>query len=128
MKVKYIGKKSDWLSFIENKVYEKIGESHGLWRVIDETGEAFLYGPKCFEVLSDKEYEELMKRSEYQPHKCPICGGTEFSMMKSGELCKICGWFDYPEWNEVDEQEYKKLYEAGKAKHSDLKAIKEPPL
>ena len=52
MKVKYTGK-SDPLSFINGKVYEKIGESHGLWRVIDETGEDYLYDPAAFEVVED---------------------------------------------------------------------------
>lgn len=56
MKVKYIGKKSSPLYFIEGKVYEKIGESRDMWRVIDETGEDYLYPPEIFEVVEeDKE-------------------------------------------------------------------------
>lgn len=55
MKVKYIGEKSDPLSLIKGKVYEKIGESHGLWRVIDETGEDYLYDPDVFEIVEDHE-------------------------------------------------------------------------
>ena len=73
MKVKYIGEKSDWLKFIKNKVYAMVGESHGYWRVVDETGDDYLYSPDNFDVLSDEEYEELMKQPEYRPHKCPIC-------------------------------------------------------
>ena len=122
MKVKYIGKKSDPFIFIKNKVYDKLGEEHGYWRVVDETGEDYLYSPKAFEPLTDEQYEELMKRTEYQKHKCPICGETEFSMKNSGELCKVCGWYDFddPVWNDgASEEDYKAAYEAGKVKYGD---------
>ena len=113
MKVKYIGKSSDWLRFIHNKVYEKTGEEHGYWRVVDETGEDYLYLPKNFEVLTDDQYKELMKKPEYQKHKCPVCGKTEFSMDNSGEMCKVCEWFDFddPSWNDgMSLEEYRKKY------------------
>ena len=58
MKVRYIGKKSDPLYFIKGKVYEKIGESEFgggvMWKVIDETGEDYLYPPEIFEELKDE--------------------------------------------------------------------------
>lgn len=115
MKVKYIGEKSDWLKLVKNKVYDRVGESHGYWSVVDETGDDYLYSPDNFEVLTDEEYEALMKKPEYRPHKCPICGETEFTMKDSGELCKICGWFDFPDWNGGKTvEEYKEQYEAGK--------------
>ena len=114
MKVKYIGEKSDWLSFIKNKVYEASRMEHGYLRVVDETGEDYLYNPDSFEALDDEEYEELMKRPEYKPHKCPICGKTEFSMKDSGERCKVCGWFDYPGWNKAPEGVFKERYERNK--------------
>ena len=124
MKVRYIGENSDWLQFIHNKVYDKIGEAHGMWRVIDETGEDYLYLPGNFEALSEEEYEALMQQPEYRPHTCPICGKTEFSMKQSGELCRICGWFDFPEWNHADEKTYKELYDAGKISYGDWSALK----
>ena len=55
MKVRYIGKTSDPLYFIRGKIYEKLGEEHGLWRVIDETEEDYLYPPGWFEELTDSE-------------------------------------------------------------------------
>ena len=113
VKVKYIGEKSDWLVFMQGKVYDKIGESHGLWRVIDETGEDYLYDPDVFEVLTDEQYEELMKTPDFQPHKCPICGKTEFPWKNSGKMCVVCKWFDFddPAWNKgMTVEEYKREY------------------
>ena len=54
MKVRYIGK-SDEFYCINGKVYEKIGESHGYWRIIDESGEDYLYSPKVFEVIEEED-------------------------------------------------------------------------
>ncbi len=57
MKVRYIGK-SSLMYCIYGKVYEKVGESNGYWKVIDESGEDYLYDPKVFEVVEeDKEKE-----------------------------------------------------------------------
>ena len=50
MKVRYHGK-SDPLYFIDGKVYEMIGVEGCLYRVIDETGEDYLYNPKDFEIV-----------------------------------------------------------------------------
>ena len=46
MKVRFIGK-SDPFMFINGKIYEKTGEEHGYWRVIDETGEDFFIARRC---------------------------------------------------------------------------------
>lgn len=128
MKVKYIGKSSDPFYFIQNKVYEKTGESHGLWRVIDETGDDYLYDPACFQILSDAEYDDLMKLPEYRPHKCPVCGKTEFSMKNSGDMCTECGWIDFDDasWNQGQTLEsYKQAFEDGKAKYGDWSYFKD---
>lgn len=50
--VKYIGR-GDPLYCLKGKVYKKIGESHGLWRIIDESGEDYLYDPDLFEVVEE---------------------------------------------------------------------------
>ena len=50
--VKYIGR-GDPLYCLKGKVYKKIGESHGLWRIIDESGEDYLYAPELFEVVKE---------------------------------------------------------------------------
>ena len=54
MKVRYIGK-GDPLYCLKGKVYEMIGESHGLWKVVDESGEDYLYSPELFEVVEESE-------------------------------------------------------------------------
>ena len=52
VKVRYIGE-TDPFCCIKGKVYDKIGESHGFWKVIDESGEFYMYSPKYFEVVDD---------------------------------------------------------------------------
>ena len=44
MKVKFHGE-SDPLTFIDGKVYDVIGIEDGWYRIIDETGEDYLYYP-----------------------------------------------------------------------------------
>ena len=50
MEVKYVGE-SDPLCFINGKVYEVIGEEEGMYRIIDETGEDYLYCKDEFEII-----------------------------------------------------------------------------
>ena len=50
LKVRYIGKSSP-IYCIKGKEYEVIGKPCGYWRVVDESGEDFLYRPKHFEVI-----------------------------------------------------------------------------
>lgn len=50
MKVKYIGK-SDPMALINNKVYECISVEKGWYRIVDETGEDYLYPPNEFETV-----------------------------------------------------------------------------
>lgn len=50
MKIKYIGE-SDPTALINSKVYECIGIEKGWYRIIDETGEDYLYPPNEFEIV-----------------------------------------------------------------------------
>lgn len=50
MKKRYIGKSSP-LALMNNKVYEVISVEKGWYRVIDETGEDYLYPPELFEDI-----------------------------------------------------------------------------
>lgn len=47
MKKKYIGK-DDPLSLIKDKIYDVISVERGWYRIVDETGEDYLYPPKFF--------------------------------------------------------------------------------
>ncbi len=51
MKVKYIGAISDPLELISGKEYECLGKEDNAYRVIDETGEDYLYPASKFEII-----------------------------------------------------------------------------
>ena len=53
MKVKYIGEISHPLELINGKVYECLGKEYGMYRVIDETDEDYLYPKEEFIVVED---------------------------------------------------------------------------
>ena len=48
--VRYKGR-SDPFFCIKGKTYKKIAEEHGYWRIIDESGEDYLYWPDVFDVV-----------------------------------------------------------------------------
>lgn len=52
MKVKYKGE-SDPLSLIHDKVYDVLSVEYGYYRIVDETGEDYLYEPDDFEVVEE---------------------------------------------------------------------------
>lgn len=51
MRVKYIG---DYykVSLLKNKIYDVINIEEGWYRIIDETGDAYLFSPKEFEIVN----------------------------------------------------------------------------
>lgn len=50
MKVKYIGEYYK-VSLIKGKIYDVLSIEDGWYRIIDETGEDYLFPPKDFEVM-----------------------------------------------------------------------------
>ncbi|MBE6584782.1 MAG: hypothetical protein E7649_07430 [Ruminococcaceae bacterium] len=54
MKVKYIGE-NDPLELLNGKIYDvmEVDEESGWYRIIDETGEDFLFQPDDFEPQND---------------------------------------------------------------------------
>lgn len=52
MKVKYLGE-SDPLYLMNGKVYEVQGIESGWYRIVDETGEDYLYAPDAFEIVEE---------------------------------------------------------------------------
>lgn len=51
MKIKYIGSKSDPMELIQGKIYECLSVEKGWYRIVDESGEDYLYPPEEFEVV-----------------------------------------------------------------------------
>ena len=49
MKVKYIGERE--VDIIPVKIYEVLSIEHGWYRIVDESGEDYLYGPSKFEIV-----------------------------------------------------------------------------
>lgn len=52
MKVKFKGE-SDPLYFLNGKVYDVIDIEDGWYRIVDETGDDYLYSPAAFEVVEN---------------------------------------------------------------------------
>ncbi len=49
IKVKYIGETD--VSLTNGKVYEVIGKESGWFRIVDDTGEDYLFSPEQFETI-----------------------------------------------------------------------------
>ncbi len=52
MKVKYI-KDTMSLCLTKNKVYDVLSIQKGWYRIIDDSGEEYLYPPEFFEIVED---------------------------------------------------------------------------
>ena len=65
MKIKYIGENSSPLSLINGKIYECLGRECDRYRVIDETGEDYLYPIEDFEELMANEKTTFEKYTLY---------------------------------------------------------------
>lgn len=51
MVVKFHGE-SDPIFFVDGKDYEVLSIEAGMYRIVDETGEDYLYGTENFEIIS----------------------------------------------------------------------------
>ncbi len=52
MKVRYLGK-TEFLVLTNGKIYEVISEERGYYRIIDDSGEDYLYPPQYFEIVEE---------------------------------------------------------------------------
>lgn len=50
MKVKWLGK-TDYLALTCNKIYEVVSIGRGWYRIIDDSGDDYLYPPDMFEIV-----------------------------------------------------------------------------
>lgn len=53
MKVKYIGETSP-LELTNGKIYQVLTVEKGWYRVVDDTGDDYLYPPNVFEVVNEQ--------------------------------------------------------------------------
>lgn len=58
MRVKYIGE-SDPLGLTSGKVYDVLSIEYGYYRIVDETGEDFLYDSDSFEIVEEGDVEVI---------------------------------------------------------------------
>lgn len=91
MTVKYLGK-SDPLMLLNGKVYDVLAveggtEGQGWYRVVDETGEDYLFHPGGFEIVDDGPITTGKV-------KCPVCREGEFLEGTCYGVCPVCGWRD----------------------------------
>ena len=49
-KVKYMGK-TEFLMLTHGKIYDVISVERSWYRIIDDSGEDYLYPPECFDVV-----------------------------------------------------------------------------
>jgi hypothetical protein len=52
MKVKFLGE-SDPLELTSGKVYDVLSVEKDWYRIVDETGEDYLYPPEIFEIIEE---------------------------------------------------------------------------
>ena len=52
MKVKWLGK-TDFLVLTNNKIYDVISIERGWYRIIDDSGDNYLYPPDMFEIVEE---------------------------------------------------------------------------
>lgn len=51
MKIRWKGK-TDFLVLTNNKIYDVLAVEKGWYRIVDDSGEEYLYPPEQFEVVS----------------------------------------------------------------------------
>ena len=52
MKVKYLGK-TDFLVLTHNKIYTVLSIEKNWYRIVDDSGEDYLYPPELFEIVEE---------------------------------------------------------------------------
>lgn len=50
MKVKFLGK-TEFLVLTNGRTYDVVSVEKGWYRIVDDSGEAYLYPPKYFEIV-----------------------------------------------------------------------------
>ena len=63
MKVKWI-RETEFLRFENGKIYDVISVEKDWYRLIDGSGEDYLYPPECFEIVDSEGIEALKKKGD----------------------------------------------------------------
>lgn len=77
MKAKYIGETSP-LELTNGEIYQVLSVEKDWYRVVDDTGDDYLYPPNVFEVLNEQHcsIDERQSKRQRLSFKCVACGGT----------------------------------------------------
>lgn len=59
MKIKYTGETS-FLELTHGRLYEVISIEKGWYRIVDDSGDDYLYPPDEFEVIEDEDFKEIV--------------------------------------------------------------------
>lgn len=52
MKVKFLGK-TEFLVLTNGKIYDVLSVERGFYRIVDDSGEDYLYPPEYFEIVEE---------------------------------------------------------------------------
>jgi len=66
MKVRFIGRGSP-RTLTHGKVYETLSIENGWYRIVDDSGEDYLYPPECFEIAEERLDRFVWRRFVYPP-------------------------------------------------------------
>ena len=79
MKVKFLGKTS-FLVLTNNKEYNVISIEKDWYRIIDDSGDDYLYPPQLFEVVEDDKKDSLSKTRGRPPQNNPQTDFTDIAV------------------------------------------------
>lgn len=114
MKVKYIGN-SNPLRFINGKIYEVIGRENNSYRIIDETGEDYLYSLKHFELVDEKN-----QQTAYLLEKLDLYTNTRY---KQSDLPKLLFHEQIPTIKGLKRSHFVDIFNIDYTINKDLKKI-----
>jgi hypothetical protein len=96
MKLRYVGESFGVDSLTNGKIYEVTEEDEDFYRVIDDSGEGYLYSkvnPAPLDGSSKGGVWELVSADEMSDQLvCSVCEKYRFDQADNHEICVVCGW------------------------------------
>ena len=68
MRAKYLGK-TEFLVLTNGKVYEVLSVERDWYRIVDDSGEDYLYPPELFELVHEREAKTVEETGQWE---CPF--------------------------------------------------------